>query len=88
MTNTFYMRFLLKRGDQIEDAQFDPDPLDFGGHLPAVGDRIVRFLRGGNEGYRVVERIFDVGSRHKTANLVVERVSMTDIERLPRFARK
>jgi hypothetical protein len=82
----FYIRLLLKQDGRIEDKQEDLDPVDFGGTVPAVGDRFVQLLKGGCEGYRVVERIFDAGAHFKVASLVVERTSVADIEHLPRFS--
>jgi hypothetical protein len=83
----FYIRLLLKQDGRIEDMREDLDPADFGGTVPAVGDRFVQLLKGGCEGYRVVERIFDAGSHFKAVSLVVERTSTTDLEHLPRFDR-
>jgi hypothetical protein len=86
MTDDFYIRLLSKVGDRIEDMHEDLDPTDFGGTIPAVGDRFVQLLKGGCEGYRVVERIFDAGSHFKAVSLVVERTSTADIGHLPRFS--
>jgi len=87
MADDFYIRLLTRRGDRIEDMCEDLDPADFGGTVPAVGDRFVQLLKGGCEGYRVVERIFDAGSHFKAVSLVVERTTTDDLEHLPRFDR-
>jgi len=86
MANNFHVRLLSKSGDRIDDMQEDLDPSDFGGTIPAVGDRFVQLLKGGCEAYRVVERLFDAGSHFKAVSLVVERASTADIEHLPRFS--
>ncbi len=85
MTDVLEIRLLLKRGNTVSDVLYDADPSDFGGHVPFVGDRIVQFLKGKNDGYRVVERIFEMGGRSKYVSLVVEDANLGDLADLPRF---
>lgn len=84
--STYNVRLLLKRNGKVSDDLFDADDGDFCGMMPAIGDRIVHMLKGGVEGYRVVDRIFEMGGRADYVTLIVEEESTKDINRLGRFA--
>ena len=86
--NDFSIRLLFKSGAKISDDLYDVEPADFGGHLPAIGDRIVQMLKVGCEGYRVTDRIFETGSSNtKYVSLVVEEDPLHDLADLRRFSR-
>lgn len=85
MGNDFYIRLLVKKNGRIEDMGESIYLDDFGGHLPAIGDRFVQMLKGENDGYRVVDRIFDTGHRSRAMSIILERISMSDIDHIPRF---
>lgn len=80
------IRLLIKKGDKIEDVSDDIDPDEFGGFIPAIGDRVVFHRKPHNDYYRVIERIFDSGFSHDSyVGLVVEEISGSDLDRLGRF---
>ncbi|MEF2548844.1 hypothetical protein VQ045_16925 [Aurantimonas sp. E1-2-R+4] len=81
-----WIRLLSRDGGRVEDMQHDVDLAEFGGTVPAVGDRIVEMLKGDSRAYRVVERLFETGSREPYINLILERADLADIRHLPRFA--
>ncbi|CAN7358374.1 hypothetical protein [Rhizobium sp. LjRoot258] len=81
-----WVRLLYQNGKGIEDGQHDVSLEDFGGTVPAVGDRIALMVRP-TKFVRVVGRVFEAdGGNSPYINLIVRTEDGEDLQDLPRFS--